>query len=111
MTRWVLNAFLCISLVACGGNRKKVIGVVPKATSHLFWVSIQIGAKAAGRDLGVDILWNGPATETDYSRQIEIVDSMIARHVDGLAVAVGAGEGADGEGGGQGIAEAAIGLL
>jgi ribose transport system substrate-binding protein len=33
------------------------------------------------------VQWNGPATETDYSRQIEIVDSMIARHVDGLALA------------------------
>jgi ribose transport system substrate-binding protein len=42
---------------------------------------------AAGHDLDVDVLWNGPATETDYSRQIEIVDSMIARHVDGLALA------------------------
>jgi len=41
----------------------------------------------AGHDLGVEVLWNGPATETDYSRQIEIVDSMIARHVDGLALA------------------------
>ena len=42
---------------------------------------------AAGHDLDVDVLWNGPATETDYSRQIEIVDSMIARHVDGIALA------------------------
>jgi ribose transport system substrate-binding protein len=78
---------LSLLLLGCGGTRKKVIGVVPKATSHLFWVSIEAGAMAAGRDLGVEVLWNGPATETDYSRQIEIVDSMIARHVDGLALA------------------------
>lgn len=74
-------------LAGCGGSRKKVIGVVPKGTSHLFWVSVQAGAMAAGHDLGVEVLWNGPATETEYSRQIEIVDSMIARHVDGLALA------------------------
>ena len=79
--------FLLLALLCCHANRKKVIGVVPKGTSHLFWVSIQAGAEAAGRDLGVEILWNGPATETEYSRQIEIVDSMIARHVDGLALA------------------------
>jgi len=78
---------LCAALLSCTANRKKLIAVVPKATSHLFWVSIQAGAMAAGRDLDVDVLWNGPATETDYSRQIEIVDSMIARHVDGLALA------------------------
>jgi ribose transport system substrate-binding protein len=84
-TVWML--LLCLTLLSCTTNRKKVIAVVPKATSHLFWVSIHAGAMAAGHDLDVDVLWNGPATETDYSRQIEIVDSMIARHVDGLALA------------------------
>ena len=42
---------------------------------------------AAGEKLKVDVDWNGPPTETDYARQVQIVDSMIARHVDGLAVA------------------------
>ena len=78
---------LSVTLLSCTTNRKKIIAVVPKATSHLFWVSIHAGAMAAGHDLDVDVLWNGPATETDYSRQIEIVDSMIARHVDGIALA------------------------
>jgi ribose transport system substrate-binding protein len=78
---------LCLTLLSCTTNRRKLIAVVPKATSHLFWVSIHAGAMAAGHDLDVDVLWNGPATETDYSRQIEIVDSMIARHVDGIALA------------------------
>jgi len=78
---------LCLATLGCNTQRKKVIAVVPKATSHLFWVSIHAGAAAAGNDLGVEIDWNGPATETDYSRQIQIVDSMIARRVDGLALA------------------------
>src|SRR5712671_4623966 len=74
-------------LTSCQCSKKKVIAVVPKGTSHLFWQSVQAGAIAAGRDLGVDVLWNGPSQETEYSRQIQIVDSMVARHVDGLAVA------------------------
>ena len=52
------------------------------------------GDRNARRDLfalcekfGVDILWNGPAQETEFDRQMQIVDSMIAQHVDGLAVA------------------------
>ncbi len=76
-----------LTLPGCRTQHKKIIAVVPKATSHLFWVAVHAGALAAGRDLGVDVDWNGPVTETDYSRQIEIVDSMIARHVDGLALA------------------------
>jgi ribose transport system substrate-binding protein len=74
-------------VLSCNTNRRKVIGVVPKATSHLFWVSVQAGTMAAGRALNVEVVWNGPATEIEFSRQIQIVDSMIARHVDGLALA------------------------
>ncbi len=42
---------------------------------------------AAGQKFGVKVLWNGPAQETEYDRQIQIVDSMLARRVDGLAIA------------------------
>jgi ribose transport system substrate-binding protein len=72
----VLCLLLGTAFPSCKTQRKKIIAVIPKATSHLF-----------GQDLGVEVLWNGPATETDYSRQIQIVDSMIARRVDGLALA------------------------
>jgi ribose transport system substrate-binding protein len=34
-----------------------------------------------------EILWNGPALETDYDRQMQIVDSMLTQHIDGLAIA------------------------
>jgi ribose transport system substrate-binding protein len=77
----------CLLLASCQNSKKKVIGVVPKGTSHIFWQSVQAGAIAAGQELGVDVVWNGPAQETEYGRQIQIVDSMIARRVDGLAVA------------------------
>jgi len=61
--------------------------VIPKSTSHEFWVAAHEGALKAGREFNVEILWNGAAEETDYSRQIQIVDSMIAQHVDGIALA------------------------
>jgi ribose transport system substrate-binding protein len=73
-------------LAACGRSGRKVIGVVPKATSHLFFVSVHAGVDRAAHDLHVDVLWNGPQNETDYARQIEIVDAMITRQVAGLAI-------------------------
>jgi ribose transport system substrate-binding protein len=76
-----------LSNVGCNQNKKKVIAVIPKATSHVFWVAVERGAQQAGKDLNVEVLWNGAASETDYSRQIQIVDSMINRRVDGLALA------------------------
>src|SRR5579863_761725 len=74
-------------LAACNRSATKRIAVIPKANSHEFWVSVHAGAAAAGQKFGVEILWNGPALETEYDRQMQIVDSMLAQHVDGLAVA------------------------
>jgi ribose transport system substrate-binding protein len=74
-------------LSSCHGGHQKTIAVIPKGTAHLFWISVRAGAMAAGKKLDVNVLWNGPAQETEYDRQIQIVDSMIARRVDGIAVA------------------------
>jgi ribose transport system substrate-binding protein len=76
-----------IAAAGCGGAKRRRIAVIPKGTAHLFWVSVQAGALAAGRKFDVEILWNGPASETEYARQIQIVDAMIAQRVDGIAVA------------------------
>jgi ribose transport system substrate-binding protein len=76
-----------LTLPGCQKTTKRVIAVVPKATSHLFWLSVQAGALAAGEEYGVQIEWNGAAAETEYPRQIQIVDSFISRHVDGIALA------------------------
>ena len=76
-----------IALAGCGRGKERTIAVVPKGTSHEFWLAVEKGARAAGKEFHATILWSGPQQETEYTRQIEIVDSMIARHVDGLAVA------------------------
>src|SRR5215203_1335574 len=74
-------------LAGCARKGKRRIAVIPKATSHMFWLTVQKGAFDAGREFNVEIQWNGPATETDFSRQIQIVDSMVSQRVDGIAVA------------------------
>lgn len=70
-----------------GGEKKRVIGVIPKGRAHLFWQSVQAGAIAASRETGVEISWNGPATETDFNGQLQIVDSMINRRLDAICLA------------------------
>jgi ribose transport system substrate-binding protein len=73
-------------LAGCRGSHEKLIGVVPKATSHLFFVSIHAGVDKAAQDFHVNVLWNGPNEETDHARQIQIVDAMVTRRVDALAI-------------------------
>jgi ribose transport system substrate-binding protein len=85
--RAAFAAAIALLACACNSSKKKRIAVVPKGTSHVFWLTVRSGAEAAGQKFGVEIIWNGPPLETEYDRQMQIVDSMIAQHVDGLAVA------------------------
>jgi ribose transport system substrate-binding protein len=88
VARSLLAGLLPLLLVtsACRRDTKKVIGVIPQGRSHLFWQSIHAGAIAAARETGVEILWNAPTSETDYSGQLQVMDAMINRHVDAIAV-------------------------
>lgn len=71
----------------CKKSGRRRVAVIPKSTAHIFWVSVQAGALAAGEEFGLEILWNGAPTETEFSRQIQILDSMVAQRVDGIAIA------------------------
>jgi ribose transport system substrate-binding protein len=78
---------LSLAAVSCNRQTQRRIAVIPKGTAHVFWQSVHAGAVAAGREFHAEILWDGPPNETDYSRQLEIFDSMLNRHVDGVVVA------------------------
>lgn len=63
------------------------IAVIPKGTTHEFWKSVNAGAQKAAEEAGVEILWVGPLREDDRNAQIEVVESMISRGVDGIVLA------------------------
>ncbi|MEJ7604953.1 MAG: substrate-binding domain-containing protein [Bryobacteraceae bacterium] len=75
------------SFAGCNRNRKRVIGVVPKGRSHIFWQSVHAGALKAARETDVGIEWNGPASETDFNGQLQIVEAMINKRLDAIALA------------------------
>jgi len=88
MKRYLWAAGLLFAILSgCNREHKRVIAVIPKGNADLFWQSVHAGAVKAGRETGVDVLWNGPASEADYTVQIQIVDAMINRHVDAIALA------------------------
>lgn len=69
------------------GDPKYRIAVIPKGLTHEFWQSVHFGAQQAADEMGVEILWDGPATESDVSGQIKIVQSFITKGVDGICLA------------------------
>jgi ribose transport system substrate-binding protein len=82
---------LCVPFLlftAClPSSPSKVIGVVPKGASHVFWLTVKAGAQKAAAEAGYTIEWNAPTLEVDASRQKDIVDSMITRRLAGIALA------------------------
>lgn len=76
-------------LSGCGrqGNGKLRILVSPKGLVHNFWMSVKAGADSAGKELGVEIIWKGPALETDIPGQIAILEDYINKRVDAIVIA------------------------
>ncbi|HXE64212.1 MAG TPA: substrate-binding domain-containing protein [Bryobacteraceae bacterium] len=68
-------------------SRKPVIAVMPKAKGDPYFVSVRGGAEEAAKELGIDMIWDGP-TGLDAAKQNEMVENWITRKVDAIAVAV-----------------------
>lgn len=100
MKKLKLTLFLVLAVIgllsspACNrrGGGQRVIAVIPKGVAHFFWQSVHAGAEAAGKEFGVEVMWKGPAQETDYTGQIDIVEDAINRRVDGIVLAPSHGD-------------------
>ena len=81
--------FFILFLTGCNKtkNSKLRIAVIPKGTTHEFWKMGEAGAKKAGNELGIDIIWKGPQKESDRAGQIKVVENFITQGVDGIALA------------------------
>src|SRR5437879_13464186 len=90
---WNRHSCLCLLLIAlalllsCNRESRKQIAVIPKGQAHLFWQSVHAGAVAAARETGVDIVWDGPPAETDFTGQLQITATMITRPVAAICLA------------------------
>lgn len=68
-------------------EKKPVLAVIPKGTSHEFWKSVHAGAADAGKEFGAEIIWKGPTKEDDRDSQISTVQDFVTKKVDGILLA------------------------
>jgi simple sugar transport system substrate-binding protein/rhamnose transport system substrate-binding protein len=68
------------------GNGKITIAVVPKLVGIPYFNASETGAKQAGKDLGVNVIYTGP-TEADAAQQVKVIEDLISKKVDVIAVA------------------------
>ena len=72
---------------ASGGQDGKKIAVIPKGTTHVFWKSVEAGARQAANETGVEMVWKGPLKEDDRAEQIKVVEQFVSEGVDGICLA------------------------
>jgi rhamnose transport system substrate-binding protein len=73
---------------AAGGSNKSItVAMMPKSKGNAYFIACRKGAEEAAKELGVDLLWDGPR-DPDPAAQNAIVDAWIIQGVDVIAVAV-----------------------
>lgn len=90
-------ALLGSLLVGCGKEEatkteaskeeKLNISVISKGYQHEFWRAVELGAKQAGKDLGVDVSFIGPEKESEIGKQVGMVENAINAKVSGIVLA------------------------
>ena len=84
---WLVRSLGSSPESAGGAGVRPVIAMMPKAKGDPYFVSCRIGAEEAAKELGIELIWDGP-TGLDAARQSEMVENWITRGVDVIAVAV-----------------------
>jgi rhamnose transport system substrate-binding protein len=69
-----------------GSGEKLTIALLPKSKGNQYFVTCEKGARAAEKELGIELLFDGP-TNTDPAKQNEIVENWITLGVDAIAAA------------------------
>ncbi len=71
-------------------NSSMYIPVMGKGFQHAFWQAVAQGAQQAADELGVEIYFNGPASETNIDEQVNMVRTELAHDPAPSALALAA---------------------
>ena len=69
-----------------GGGKKLTIALMPKSKGNAYFVSCKEGADEAAKELGAELIFDGPTTP-DPAKQNEIIENWITLGVDVIAAA------------------------
>lgn len=66
---------------------KPYIALISKGFQHQFWQTVYAGSQKAAEDLGVDITFDGPASESEISAQIDMLNVALSKNPSALCLA------------------------
>ncbi|OWV86824.1 ABC transporter substrate-binding protein [Rhizobium sp. R693] len=84
-------AMAAVSLIAlnCAAHaqeKKFTVAFIPGIASDPFFLSMEKGARAAADKLGIELVWQGSASEYSPQTQMPFVDAALAQNVDALVL-------------------------
>lgn len=91
---YLISGILCANLFGCAkteayrkSEEKYIVGVVTKSSSSEYWMSVHSGMEAAASELDMEVVFLAPDSELKQDVQEKLVDKLIERNVDALAIA------------------------
>jgi len=71
---------------ATTAGKRSGIAIVPKAIAGEYWIDCQKGAEKAAKELGVELTFTGPTSESDVSGQIAVVENLINKNIAAIGI-------------------------
>jgi ribose transport system substrate-binding protein len=72
---------------AAAAGEKPYVAIISKGFQHQFWQAVKLGAERAAAEFNVDMTFEGPETETQVDKQIEMVQAVLAKNPDAICLA------------------------
>lgn len=70
-----------------GDGDKMYVALVSKGFQHQFWQAVKQGAEEKAAELGIDITFEGPASETEVDAQLQMLQTAIDKAPDAIGYA------------------------
>ena len=89
--RNLLGAISALALLTAGGaasaQENYDIALISKGFQHQFWQAVKAGADQAAADLGVTVTFEGPESESQVDRQMDMLAAALSRGPDAIGFA------------------------
>lgn len=69
------------------GSEKIKVGFVVKSMADQYWILVQAGAAQKAEELGVDLTFIAPNSESDVQAQVDMIQNLVGQGIDALCLA------------------------
>jgi len=83
---FVLIMVFLLSITMIANAQELTIAVIPLSLGHPWWVRCEEGAKIAGEELGINIIYTAPEKE-DAAKQLDYFNDQVNKGVDAIILA------------------------